>query len=336
MLIKRDIESLLKFGHKFHALDKSELVIFGGTGFVGLWILQALELYKNHFGIRPNVTVYTRNRDKAYKLLIEEMKLSLTIKEKDFTKGLALLQKTDFIISGSTPSRINTGLDEPHNVYSATVNSTKSVLFSAKGNDYIPKVINLSSGIVYGSQSLLQDKQKEAPRKEKNDFTYGYKNAKITAEELVEIGSQEGIIKGISPRLFAFFGPGIELNEHFAIGNFLRDGLNYSKIRINGNPNTIRSYMYPTDLVNWLFSALVNPLNENVNVGSEIPITMFDLANLISSLTCRLGMQIIENEGNVSNYVPSTANFRNLYGVSETVSLEEGLDRWIEWQKFRK
>ena len=312
MLIKRDIESLLKFGHKFHALDKSELVIFGGTGFVGLWILQALELYKNHFGIRPNVTVYTRNRDKAYKLLIEEMKLSLTIKEKDFTKGLALLQKTDFIISGSTPSRIKTGLDEPHNVYSATVNSTKSVLFSAKGNDYIPKVINLSSGIVYGSQSLLQDKQKEAPRKEKNDFTYGYKNAKITAEELVE------------------------LNEHFAIGNFLRDGLNYSKIRINGNPNTIRSYMYPTDLVNWLFSALVNPLNENVNVGSEIPITMFDLANLISSLTCRLGMQIIENEGNVSNYVPSTANFRNLYGVSETVSLEEGLDRWIEWQKFRK
>jgi dTDP-glucose 4,6-dehydratase len=213
----------------------------------------------------------------------------------------------------------------------SALNSSKSVLLSASSEKNIPKVLNLSSGIVYGRQPLLTVNQQETVTRENSNSSQGYKNAKIISEEIFEQATREGIIKSISPRLFAFFGPGIDFNEHFAIGNFLRDGLNNSKIRINGNPNTIRSYMYPTDLVTWLFSALINPVSENVNIGSEKPINMLDLANAISNQTCRLGVEVNTKEEESTNYVPSTTTFRRLYGVSETISIEEGLDRWIEW-----
>jgi dTDP-glucose 4,6-dehydratase len=331
MLINRDLKSLLENGHKFNSFNESEIVILGGTGFIGLWILQALQEYKNNLGIKTNVTVYTRNSKQAHQLLVKEMKLTLEIKEIDFTIQPILIEKADYYICAATPSRIKTGLDNPNDVYSSALNSSESVLLSARDQGNIPTVLNLSSGIVYGSQSLLISNQKEIAFRENATNNQGYKNAKIISEEIFEHATKEGIVKAISPRLFAFFGPGIALNEQFAIGNFLRDGLNHSKIRINGNPNTIRSYMYPTDLINWLMSALRNPVQESVNIGSEIPITMLELAKLISDKTCELGVEQTMNQEELTNYVPSTEKFRKLYGVSETISIEEGLDRWIEW-----
>ena len=89
--------------------------------------------------------------------------------------------------------------------------------------------------------------------------------------------------------------------------------------------------MYPTDLINWLLSALSNPVEESVNIGSEIPITLLELAKLISNKTCELGVELTINQEELTNYVPSTETFRRMYGVSEMISIEEGLDRWIEW-----
>lgn len=336
MLINRDLKSLLENGQKFNAFDESEIVILGGTGFVGLWVLQALQEYKKNLGIKANVTVYTRNSKRAHQLLVNEMNLTLNIKEIDFSQQPALIDQADYYICAATPSRIQTGLGDPSGVYLSAINSSKSVILTATKKRNIPKVLNLSSGIVYGKQPILMKNRKEIEHGENSNSTSGYKNAKIVSEEIFESATSEGIIKSISPRLFAFFGPGIDFNEHFAIGNFLRDGLSNLKIQINGNPNTIRSYMYPTDLINWIFSALINPLDENVNIGSENPITMLELAETISNLTSKLGVEVKLNQDESTNYVPSTAMFRKLYRVSEMISIEEGLDRWIEWVHLGK
>jgi hypothetical protein len=57
---------------------------------------------------------------------------------------------------------------------------------------------------------------------------------------------------------------------------------------------------------------------------------MFELATLISEMTTNKGVKVLSEDQHASNYVPSTANFREHYGVSEKINLNNGLERWIE------
>ena len=188
-----------------------------------------------------------------------------------------------------------------------------------------------SSGIVYGPQLLSERNRLERSITVESNSRSGYLNAKIAAELIFSEASDAGLINSISPRLFAFAGPGIALDEHFAVGNFLRDGLQGKEIVVNGNPSTMRSYMYPTDLVIWILAALTNPKNLNVNIGSEFPISMYDLAHLISESTSRKGVSVLGGDQVANNYVPSTSVFRETFKVSQLVALSDGIERWIQW-----
>jgi nucleoside-diphosphate-sugar epimerase len=336
MLIERDVQSLLKSGHTFQEFDGSTITILGGTGFVGQWLIQALHEFSSNFGFSSEITVVTRDARNARKLFVEELGLKLKITEFDFTSGSIDLEKSDFFINGATPSQKKTGLKNVDSVYTSSVNASQSIIRSAKKYGNMPKVVNLSSGIVYGSQELSVRNQIEKSISIASNSYSGYLSAKIDSELIFSEAAAVGLVNSISPRLFAFAGPGIVLDEHFAVGNFLRDGVEGKQIVINGNPSTMRSYMYPADLTIWILSALLQPKNLNVNIGSEIPISMLNLANLIADMTSRKGVKILGEDKVASNYVPSTSSFRENYSVSEQITLISGLERWIEWLKKSK
>ena len=200
----------------------------------------------------------------------------------------------------------------------------------------LPSVLHTSSGAVYGRQEFAEKLKLEAPAKPSSMLTNEYAKAKVSTEELLNDLQPKFGARVTNPRLFAFAGPRIELNEHFAIGNFLRDGLSGSKILIKGNPETIRSYLYPTDLTAWLILLIANPLSENLNIGSEQSYSMLQLADLVSNLTSKRGFQLLKPDSEASIYVPSTSKTREMLKVKEGVSLEDGLDRWIKWLELTK
>jgi nucleoside-diphosphate-sugar epimerase len=331
MLIKKDIDSLLSGGRTFQEFDGATITILGGTGFIGQWIIQALHEFGLNFGFSAEITVISRNASRARNLFAEKFGLTPNVVEFDFAVGLAELEKCDFFINGATPSTKKTGIDNVEAVYASTVNASNSIIRSAKRYGNKPRVVNLSSGIVYGTQGLAERNQIESASTIHPNSQSGYLNAKLSSESIFSEAAVLEEVKAISPRLYAFAGPGISLDEHFAVGNFIRDGLEGSQITISGNPSTTRSYLYPTDLVVWILAALTQPKDINVNVGSEIPITMLELATLVSELTSKMGVRVLGSNVVASNYVPSTSCFRENYAVSQQISLNEGLERWIEW-----
>lgn len=331
MLIKKDIDSLLTNGSTFKEFDGAQITILGATGFVGRWLVLALNECGSNFGFSTEITVITRNARSAQKLFPKSVGMKIKISEFDFAIGETQLEKSDFFINGATPSVKKTGIQNSEAVFASSVNASNSIIRSANKHKNNPKVVNLSSGIVYGSQVLSERNQSERPIVIKSNSPSGYLNAKIASELIFSEASDVGLVNSISPRLFAFAGPGIALDEHFAVGNFLRDGLQGKEIVINGNPSTLRSYMYPTDLTTWILTALMNPKNLSFNIGSEFPVSMYHLAHQISELTSKKGVRVLGEDQVASNYVPSTSAFRENFKVSQLVTLSDGIERWIQW-----
>jgi len=89
--------------------------------------------------------------------------------------------------------------------------------------------------------------------------------------------------------------------------------------------------MFPTDLVSWLLKSIVDPKNDDFNIGSERSISMLELATLVSELTSKKGVVLLKPETPANNYVPSTRFFRSVHQVKENTALEEGLTQWIKW-----
>ena len=112
----------------------------------------------------------------------------------------------------------------------------------------------------------------------------------------------------------------------------MRSSLAGIPISIQGNPDTIRSYMYPTDLVAWLLRIIQSPTTDVIRVGSQEKVTILELAEQILNLT---GNGSISNRGNQdvarSAYFPDLSETLTRYNFQKTVPLEESLVRWAKY-----
>jgi nucleoside-diphosphate-sugar epimerase len=104
-------------------------------------------------------------------------------------------------------------------------------------------------------------------------------------------------------------------------------------IEVKGNPMTTRSYMYPADLVKVLLQLPIVNGNDPINIGSNVPITMQELALLISDMTSNKGVYFSKPESIVNQYVPSTTNLEKAIGNLRFDPLETALEKWIQWLK---
>jgi len=142
-----------------------------------------------------------------------------------------------------------------------------------------------------------------------------------------------------SARIFAQIGPGLALDAHFAVGNFIRDALRGEPIVIKGDGTSLRSYMYATDLIIWLWAILIRgQAGGAYNVGAELGISIKELAAIVARVSGApaLGVQILGQPAPgaaPSRYVPDTTLARSTLGLALTVSLEEAIRRTSAWHR---
>jgi dTDP-glucose 4,6-dehydratase len=165
-----------------------------------------------------------------------------------------------------------------------------------------------------------------------------YANGKREAERLCgEYARQHGIACPIA-RGFAFVGPYLPLDLHFAIGNFIRDCLERRPIEIRGDGTPLRSYLYAADMAAWLWTILVRGQSGvPYDVGSERAISIGELAETVaraleSPVPVRIAQAPRTGEP-AERYVPETARARAELGLQECISLEDGIRRTAEWHQ---
>jgi dTDP-glucose 4,6-dehydratase len=309
-------------------LDGAKILILGGTGFVGKWLVSTLIAARLEFHLDYEISIVTRFPQKSFALFNDSR---INFIKHDLASGTLKLPNADYFVHGSTPSVANTGAMNLQNVASATLNGTISISNAISAKGAIGGVTFLSSGAVYGHQSANMSHLPERPAESPNPSLTVYGQTKLANEILIAQMKSNFGTPVSTPRLFAFYGPHIALDEHFAIGNFIRDARAGGPIKVLGNSQTTRSYMYPTDLIKCLLRLITHPQGTPINLGSDQALTMKQIAEHVSAMFKETKIDFLGEDKPPSNYVPATPWMHKMGPNSSQVTFIDGLHRWISW-----
>jgi dTDP-glucose 4,6-dehydratase len=317
--------------HK-EAFEGAKVLIYGGTGFVGTWLTSGLLNANQILNLKLEINLVTRNKGLA------------SSKFGDLSKHIQFIQNdlsisepsdgayADYVFLGATPTTTSTGSSRSVEVVTSAKNAANHAARARSRKFSKPIVLHLNSGAIYGKQPIEMRLRSESDPV-LNFSSEPYIRAKILIDEILFDAHMSGLVNFKSPRLFAFAGPLISLREHFAIGNFLYDALSNQKVQLKGSQSTTRSYLYPTDLIGILIQLTQVDTNLAINIGSDIPIKLHDLAVKISNNTTRHGIYMSNPNEEPSNYVPSIENLREAIWKKELVSIDESIQKWLSWLK---
>jgi dTDP-glucose 4,6-dehydratase len=332
-----DLKSVLdRTGLLWEGLRNRRLFITGGTGFFGCWLLETFAAANAAFELQAEAVVLTRNPEKFAKKaphLVADSGIRLfpgDVSDFPFPAG-----KFSHIIHAATTSSAPVSNSE---MASTILDGTRRVLAFAATSG-AEQLLFTSSGAVYGPQSPdlsnVPETFQGAPTLAPNPLAV-YGEGKRMAELLCSIAHQETGLNTKIARCFAFVGPHLPLEAHFAIGNFIRDAMAGRPIQVQGDGSPFRSYLYAADLAVWLWTILFKgEPGRPYNVGSSQAISIRDLAATIGSLF-NVPVQIAKpaNPGTpAARYVPDTCRAETELGLKTWTSLEEAIRKTAEWHQ---
>jgi len=288
----------------------------GGTGFFGKSILSMLKR-----GALPGCAFTILSRDPArfrrenpeFSRLPQVEFVAGDVRDFRFPEG-----RFDWVIHAGNPARVL----PPGAMRDVILKGTARVLDFARvcGAE---KLLFVSSGAVYGVQPPDLER---IPETFPCSPTTEYGIAKLDAEKMC----LDSGLNVLLPRCFAFTGPYLDRNIHFAIGNFIRDALAGGPIVIRGDGTPYRSYLYADDLVEWLFAILERgKYGVPYNVGSDAFLSIAELANKVKTVLGSASPVTIEGVpdpgSKAARYVPDISRIRSALGVSVRVPLDEAI-----------
>jgi dTDP-glucose 4,6-dehydratase len=350
--IKEDLEHILYLTPSlWEELRGKRIFVTGGTGFFGRWMLESFLWANLKLGLNAQMVVLSRNPQKFLDAHPHLNHPSIIFKTGSVTQFYFDFGHFDFLVHMAATSAEETFNDaDLLDKFDTVVNGTRRVLDFAVTSG-VKKLLFTSSRAVYNTSSesfssagLMNYKIPAnfsgAPLTTDTEVLSSWGNAKRTAEHLCCLYQKKYGLEIKIARCFSFIGPGIPLDIHYAVGNFIRDALAGGPIKVKGGGKDLRSYMYMSDLVIWLWTILFkgHP-GDAYNVGSENSIFMDQLATMIGEkFNPPIAVSVTNDRAssNMSAAVPYTGITRTELGLEESISPDVALDKTISYYKNRE
>jgi nucleoside-diphosphate-sugar epimerase len=316
-------------------LNNQRIFLTGGTGLFGTWLLETFAWANKNLALNLSVVILTRDKNnfakKAPHLVNNPMFEFIMgdVRDYAFPSG-----HFSHVIHAATEASAKLNLENPQLMLETVLQGTRHTLDCAAAIK-AKKFLFVSSGAVYGKQPSTIECVAE-DYSGKPDSASAYALGKSAAEQECLLHAKQNQYEMKIARCFAFVGPHLPLDTHFAIGNFIRDGLLGKPLHVNGDGTPYRSYLYMADLVIWLLHILCHGESGDVyNVGSDESISIAELANRVAScFNPRPAVNIAtiaDPQKLPERYVPSVQKVKTNLHLSEGIPLTDAILKTIAW-----
>ncbi len=316
-------------GHGARELDElrgKQVLITGGSGFFGKWIVGALAFANAEQDLGVRLTVLSRQPEKFLEQYPEAGEVAgLRFQAGDVTDFFETEDRYDYIVHAATDTLgVATHAQEEKRSREIILGTDRMLELARRCGDC--RLLVVSSGAIYGAAA-----GQPAGAREEDDATAQpvtlYAQAKREAEKRCERSG----LDFVTARAFAFFGPHLPLEAHYAAGNFLRDARRGGPVIVRGDGTALRTYLHPADLVVWLLRLLLRGGSGRAyNVGSDEAVTTAQLARLIAgavSPVAEVRIQSLQPQGPQNIYLPNLQRARAELNVSVWIPLAEAVAR---------
>ena len=319
------------------------IFLTGATGFFGAWLLETFVYCNRRLSLGAEAVALSR-RPESFRAKMPHL----------FGDGSVRLHAGDvrdfrgpegsfrYVVHAATEASAKQLAEAPAEMLSTILAGAERTLEFAVAHG-AERILLTSSGAVYGRQPSdmvhLPESYNGAP--DPTQVGSVYAEGKRASELLCALYAKQHGIECAIARCWAFCGPHLALDIHFAIGNFIADVLTKRPIRIGGDGTPTRSYLYAGDLATSLWTMLFRaPSMTAYNVGSAHSVSILELAEAVrEALGSDVAIEVAREAvvgAPISRYVPSVAKIESALGVRETVSLAETIRRTAAWYGWTK
>jgi len=305
----------------------ARILITGGAGFIGSHLCDYL-LSKGHQVICMDnfITGDIANIDHI------RSERFLFVKH-DVTNYIYVEGELDYILHFASPASPIDYLNHPIQTLKVGSLGTHKALGLAKEKGAV--FVLASTSEVYGDPLVHPQKENYWGNVNPIGPRGVYDEAKRFAEAITMAYYTYHGLKTRIVRIFNTFGPRMRINDGRAVPTFISQALNGEDITVFGDGSQTRSFCYVSDLVEGIYGLMMSDESEPVNIGNPNEMTVLQLAE-----------RILKKAGSKSKVVfkplpvddpkqrrPDISKAKKLLKWEPIVSLEEGLDKTIEYFK---
>lgn len=320
----------------------SKILITGANGLIGSQIIKVLLHADLEFNLGIEILALVRNKKKIDEVLPKAGK-KIKVIVQDITKRIKYKGDIDFIIHAASVTSSKDITEKPVETINSIVLGTENVLEFAKEKN-VKSIVYLSSMEVYGSVPF----SRKEPIKEK-DFGYidifksrsSYPEGKRMAEALCAAYWNEYKLPVKIARLAQTIGASLDYYNQKVFAEFARSVVEEKNIVLKTQGESIRSYIYITDVIVALLIMLKNGENgEEYNIANTVTTcSIKDVAKMLCDKYVKTNL-VVEIDDKYypepSKYELDTLKFQNITGWEPNVSLEEMFSRLVSSFCYQK
>lgn len=302
------------------------ILITGGTGFVGRALIESLIFKQSNFNQKNQMTVISRqNPTELQKIFSQDI---LNQIQWVHPRQLASLEYQKFHLFFHLATDVNLFKADPDRAADEMHRLEKDLIRIKELN--FDKIFLMSSGSVYAqSEKVSEDSELVSAE----GSPYGV--FKKSQEQFWTDYCQQNQIDLVIGRCFSIVGPGV--NNSLAIYHFIQNAIHGKKIVLRDIQEQ-RSYIYVADLIQSIHLLAHRKCQKNIyNIGSDEVVNFLQLAQLIQMQIPDSGCQIqVDPDLQVKalsnkNFFPNIDLIKQEFGFAITNSLEQALFKSVQF-----